>query len=148
MINIIGAIISGLIVGALQGVPKEALLAPRFTPVDGYWETHPLDPRIDEVAAGSFLRREPPEIVGSGWVVRSLEAALYSFASTSSFEEGALRAVNLGDDADTTGAIYGQVAGAYYGVGAIPEPWLERIAFRHAIEGLADGLLELARSAH
>jgi hypothetical protein len=58
---------------------------------------------VDEVAAGSFLRREPPEIKGSGYVVRSLEAALWAFSRSMGFEEGALLAVNLGDDADTTG---------------------------------------------
>ena len=72
--------------------------------------------------------REPPKIKGSGYVVRSLEAALWAFHHTSSFSEGALRVVNLGDDADTTGAIYGQVAGAYYGYEGIPAAWRSRIA--------------------
>jgi len=134
----------GLIVGALEGRPKEELLAPRFSPVDGYLSAHPMDPLIDEVAAGSFKRREPPEIVGSGWVVRSLEAAFYAFASTSSFEEGALRAVNLGNDADTTGAIYGQIAGAYYGAEAIPARWRTVIAYRKEIETIADRLMAMA----
>ena len=70
---------------------------------------------MDEVAAGSFLRREPPEIEGSGYVVRSLEAALWAFARGGSFREGALLAANLGHDADTTGAVFGQIAGAHYG---------------------------------
>jgi ADP-ribosyl-[dinitrogen reductase] hydrolase len=74
---------------------------------------------IAEVAGGTFLRREPPAIRGSGYVTRSLEAALWAFARSTSFEHGALLAVNLGDDADTTGAIYGQLAGAFYGVDAI-----------------------------
>ena len=134
----------GLIVGALEGRPKEELLAPRFSPVDGCWAAYAMDPLIDEVAAGSFKRREPPEIVGSGWVVRSLEAALYAFASTSSFEEGALRAVNLGNDADTTGAIYGQIAGAFYGAGAIPERWRAVVTLREEIETIAEGLMAMA----
>ncbi|MDP2644144.1 MAG: ADP-ribosylglycohydrolase family protein [Desulfobacterales bacterium] len=74
-----------------------------------------LCPEIDEIACGSFKRKEPPQIVGSGYVVKSLEAALWAFARSSSFREGCLFAVNLGDDADTTGAIYGQLAGAFYG---------------------------------
>jgi len=138
---------AGLLVGALEGRSKGELLAPRFSPVDGYWETHQLHPEIDEVAAGSFRRREPPVIVGSGWVVRSLEAALYALAGTSSFEEGALRAVNLGDDADTTGAIYGQLAGAFYGVEAIPEPWRRPITLRVEIEALAERLLDRAQGS-
>ena len=59
-------------------------------------------------------------------MVDALEAALWAFWSTDSFEDGALAAVNLGDDADTTGAIYGQLAGAYYGVDGIPERWRSR----------------------
>ncbi len=135
---------AGLLVGALQGRPKDELLAPRFSPVDGSWDAHALAPQIDEVAAGSFRRREPPEIVGSGWVVRSLEAALYAFASTSTFEAGALRAVNLGNDADTTGAVYGQLAGAYYGADAIPERWRAVLAYREEIEVFAARLMAMA----
>ena len=86
--------------------------------------------QIAEVANGSFRLKEPPEIIGSGFVVRSLEAALWAFYRSDSFREGALRAVNLGDDADTTGAIYGQLAGAFYGVDAIPQAWIERLALR------------------
>jgi len=65
-------------------------------------------------------RKDPPVIVGSGYVVKSLEAALWAFSRSSDFREGCLLAVNLGNDADTTGAIYGQLAGAYYGVEGIP----------------------------
>ena len=55
-----------LIAGAMQGVSKDELLAPRFSPVPRYWDEHPLEPKIDEVAAGSFTEREPPEIRGGG----------------------------------------------------------------------------------
>lgn len=68
-----------------------------------------------EIAAGSFRRRNPPKIRGTGHVVRSLEAALWAFHRSSDFRDGALLAVNLGDDADATGAVYGQIAGAFYG---------------------------------
>lgn len=135
----------GLLVGALEGRPREELLSPRFTPVEGLWEQTPLVAEVDEVAAGSFLTKEPPEIVGSGYVVESLEAALWAFAKSESFEHGALLAVNLGDDADTTGAIYGQIAGAHYGVEGIPAKWLEKLTMRVEIERLAEGLVELAR---
>ncbi len=131
---------AALLVGALSGTEKARLLEPRFSPVDGYWDAHPLAPEIDEVAAGSFKTREPPEIQGSGYVVRSLEAALWAFHRTASFEEGCLRAVNLGDDADTTGAVYGQLAGAFYGASAIPSAWCRRLAKRRTIERLADRL--------
>ena len=74
--------------------------------------------------------------------VESLEAALWAFASTKSFEKGALEAVNLGDDADTTGAVYGQLAGAYYGIDAIRSEWVEKIAMRDDIVAMADRLAE------
>ena len=70
----------------------------------------------------------------------SLEAALWCFTHTDSFREAILKAANLGDDADTTGAICGQIAGAYYGVEGIPEAWLEKLAMRERIEELAEGL--------
>lgn len=136
--------LAGLLVGAFEGMEKDALLADHFTPVPGLWDDAPLTPQIDEVVSGSFKRKDPPEIQGSGYVVRSLEAALWAFHRSESFKEGALLAVNLGDDADTTGAVYGQLAGAYYGVEGIPAGWLERLSMRHFIEQQAEGLLALA----
>jgi ADP-ribosyl-[dinitrogen reductase] hydrolase len=59
--------------------------------------------------------------------VHYLEAALWAFHHGESFEQGALMAVNLGDDADTTGAIYGQLAGAFYGEEGIPSSWRRKI---------------------
>jgi ADP-ribosylglycohydrolase len=135
---------AGLLVGALSGLDKAELLAPGFSPIPGLWEREPLAPRVAEVAAASFRRREPPEIRGTGYVVESLEAALWAFDRSEDFREGALMAVNLGDDADTTGAIYGQLAGAYYGVQDIPAPWRERLARRETLRGYADLLLTLA----
>lgn len=135
--------LSGLIVGALHGVGKAELLAPHYSPVPGSWDDEPLAGRIAMVAAGSFTENEPPVIRGGGYVVDSLEAALWAFATTTTFEEGALAAVNLGDDADTTGAVYGQLAGAFYGAAAIPTHWLDKLAMRDVIERLADGLLSV-----
>jgi ADP-ribosyl-[dinitrogen reductase] hydrolase len=72
-----------------------------------------------------------------------MEAALWAFWHTGSFEAGALAAVNLGDDADTTGAIYGQLAGAYYALEGIPRHWRGRVAQSDRILGMADGLMAL-----
>lgn len=131
---------AGLIVGALNGVEKTALLAERYCPEPGYWRAQPLCTEIDEIAAGSFKVKNPPEINGSGYVVRSLEAALWAFFHGNDFKEGALLAVNLGDDADTTGAVYSQIAGAYYGLEGIPKKWREKIAFGELILRFADQL--------
>ena len=99
-----------------------------FTPASGLWERQPLASKIDHVARGSFLRNGPPDIRGTGYVVQSMEAALWAFARSTTFRQGALLAVNLGDDADTTGAIYGQLAGAFYGVDAIPAEWRSELS--------------------
>ena len=130
----------GMIVGALEGESKDTLLSERYTPVAGLWDRSPLCSELDEIACGSFRDKEPPEIVGSGYVVKSLEAALWAFHKSSSFEEGCLLAVNLGNDADTTAAIFGQVAGAYYGIEGIPKCWREKLAHADLIQRLATGL--------
>jgi ADP-ribosyl-[dinitrogen reductase] hydrolase len=126
--------LGGLIVDALGGTSKDELLAARSAGT----------PEIDAIARGSFLDKEPPEIRGGGYVVHSLEAALWAFARTETFRDGALAAVNLGDDADTTGAVYGQLAGAFYGDEAIPAEWRAKLALRDTIASLADRLHEAA----
>lgn len=135
---------SGLLVGALKGVDKATLLSDRYCPVEDHWRRNRLAGGIDAVAAGSFKDKEPPEIEGTGYVVRSLEAALWAFHKSTGFRDGALLAVNLGDDADTTGAIYGQIAGAHYGIEAIPVEWRQRLTMRTEIESLADRLHDRA----
>jgi ADP-ribosyl-[dinitrogen reductase] hydrolase len=130
-----------LMIGALKGLSKEELVSPLFTPVAALWAQQPLAPKIEAIARGSFLRKEPPDIQGSGYVVHSMEAALWAFARSTSFRDGALLAVNLGDDADTTGAIYGQLAGAFYGAEAIPAAWRARLARGDEITALAKSLL-------
>jgi ADP-ribosyl-[dinitrogen reductase] hydrolase len=138
--------LAALIVGAVRGATKEELLAPLYTPAPGYWDAHPLAPAIADVAGGSFKRKNPPLIQGSGYAVRSLEAALWAFHRSNDFREGALAAINLGDDADTTGAVFGQLAGAYYGLQGIPLEWRLPLAQRDLIKQMALGLYELALS--
>ena len=132
--------LGALVVGALNGASKEDLLSDHYSPVPGYWTQNPLVKEIDEVASGSFNHRGPPEIQGSGYVVKSLEAALWAFYKSKTFEDGCLLAVNLGDDADTTGAVYGQIAGAFYGLSGIPDSWVARLARKDLIFSLADSL--------
>ena len=128
-----------VLASAARGAPKDALLSRDVFAAA-------LVPEVEAVAAGSYREKEPPAIRGGGYVVESLEAALWAFASTESFADAVLAAVNLGDDSDTTGAVCGQIAGAYYGAGAIPGDWLEQLTMREEIERLADRLLELARA--
>ena len=138
--------LGGLIAGALRGATKDELLSSHYTPVSGLWEAEPLAPRIDDIARGSFRDREPPEIRGTGYVVETLEAALWAFHRGHDFQEGALLAVNLGDDADTTGAVFGQLTGAFYGAGGIPENWRRLVARRTEIEAMAARLHEAAET--
>jgi ADP-ribosyl-[dinitrogen reductase] hydrolase len=135
-----------LLVGALNGVSKDQLLADCYNPTPDFWQSNPLAPEIDAIANGSFRLRQPPQIRGSGYVVESLEAALWAFDRSLDFRQGCLMAANLGDDADTTAAVYGQLAGAYYGVEGIPSEWRKSLAFREQIQALADRLLELSES--
>lgn len=94
---------AGLLIGAVQGVKKEVLLSPLYSPVEGAWNESSLSPKISEVAKGSFKKLNPPDIKGTGYVVKSLEAALWAFFHSDNFEDGLLLAFNLSDDTDTIG---------------------------------------------
>jgi ADP-ribosylglycohydrolase len=130
-----------LLCGLAHGFPREEVLHPDWQPLQRLREFCPLHPEIDEVARGSFRRRQPPEIRGSGYVVKSLEAALWAFHDATDFREAVLRAVNLGDDADTTGAVCGQLAGAHWGEAGIPAEWRDGLAGRGLIDRALQGLL-------
>ena len=132
------------LVQALSEATKDEILSLNTALAQDLWEEKPLCESIDAIAQGSYARKEPPEIRGTGYVVEALEAAMWAFDRSSSFQEGALLAVNLGDDADTTGAIYGQIAGAYYGAEGIPMKWLNRLAMRAEITQYADTLFDHA----
>jgi ADP-ribosyl-[dinitrogen reductase] hydrolase len=103
-------------------------------------ETTCVSEEFSHIVDGSFLNKTYDEIVGSGYVVESLEAALWCFFKTDNFEESVLAAVNLCNDADTTGAICGQIAGAFYGYSAIPGDWRNRIHKHEMIESIAASL--------
>ena len=118
---------------ALAGAPKESLFAPPYP--------EPLSEKMAPLARGAYRGKTAAQIVGSGYCVASLEAALWCFDQTDSFEAAILTAANLGDDADTTAAICGQLAGAHYGVAGIPAHWVRQLAMRDEIIALADALL-------
>ena len=124
------------IAGAVQGSAKDKLLADVL-------------PKIAEPAVRDALAQVEGLPVGkvraSGYAVHSVQAAFWSFLGTDSFEEAVVTAVNLGEDADTTGAVCGALAGAYYGLAAIPERWVKVLRDREEIVGLADGILKLSQ---
>ena len=77
-------------------------------------------------------------ISGSGYVLHTLQAALWCLLTTSEYSECVLKAVNLGEDTDTTAAVAGSLAGLWYGMEQIPEPWLQQLAKRDWICRLCD----------
>ena len=95
-------------------------------------------PKVQAIANVDYRSKTYEEIVGSGYVIQSLEAALWCFLNSSSYKEAVLLAANLGDDADTTAAVCGQIAGAYYGMSGIPQNWLDCLAWKDKIERFAE----------
>lgn len=125
-----------MITAALSGESKQdVLFADRSVVMP-----NEIESAIAAIASGLYRTKTMDEIKGSGYVVKSLEAALWCFWTTSGFEEAILQAANLGDDADTTAAVCGQIAGAYYGAEGIPSRWLARLALLEEICELADRL--------
>lgn len=98
--------------------------------------------RLRNVACGGYLDATRDQIHGTGYVVESLEAALWCFNRHDTFDGAVLEAANLGDDADTTAAIVGQLAGAFYGETGIPTSWLDRLHRGDEISALADSLMQ------
>jgi ADP-ribosylglycohydrolase len=135
---------AGLLLAAVSGLPKSAILNNDYEPVHKCWIENPLAEKVAEIARGSFKVRRPPDIRGSGYVIHTLEAALWAFHTTDTFRDGALAVVNLGEDADSTGAVYGQIAGAYYAADGIPAEWVSKLAMRELIEQRAAELHALA----
>lgn len=135
---------AGLLLAAVSGMSKREILSNSYEPAVAHFLRNPLTGKVAQIAGGSFAVKEPPQIRGSGYVVHTLEAALWAFHRTDTFRDGALAVVNLGEDADTTGAVYGQIAGAYYGAEGIPAEWREKLAMRELIEQRAAELHAMA----
>lgn len=116
--------------------------------LDGASKRHMLEqgdaklasPTVAALATGSYFDKNESQIRGTAYAVDSLEAALWCFKTTNSFESAVLAAANLGDDADTTAAIVGQLAGAHYGVQSIPNHWRSRLHMAEEITDIAHRL--------
>jgi ADP-ribosyl-[dinitrogen reductase] hydrolase len=119
-----------ILADAIAGRPaNELLTGPTVRQVRGFEVGQPRD-----------------EIRGSGFVTASLHAALWAISRTSSFRDAVLLAANLGEDADTTAAVAGQIAGAIYGVSGIPAEWLDRLVWRDEIRHKAEALFQASLS--
>jgi ADP-ribosyl-[dinitrogen reductase] hydrolase len=129
-------LLAAILLAALEGAPKETIL---FGP-HGVLADAAFGPKVQAITEGAYRNKTAEQIRGSGYVVDSLEAALWCFHTTRNFREAILAAANLGDDADTTAAVCGQVAGAYYGESGIPGHWRKRLVMAEEIRALADAL--------
>ena len=130
-----------LIHGAIRGVPKHKLTTELYTPTKGMWDGRAaLAPKVVEAALNAH-KKTRDQIKSSGYVIDTLEAAIWAFHHTDTFEDGAILAVNLAGDADTVGAVYGQLAGAYYGEMQINPEWIRELAKFHIFYLYADKLL-------
>ena len=127
---------AALLSKALDGQLKAELLT--TDPPEG------VSPRLAAIAGGEYLSKTEDDISSSGYVVDTLEAALWCFSRTVNFRDAILSAANLGGDADTTAAVVGQIAGAHYGVNAISNEWLSKLALKDEIAELADALCNRA----
>ena len=122
-----------LLAEAIQGHPVAEVLKPRSAHYAG---------AIAPIMAGAWRGKPRNQIAATGYVAHSLEASLWCIERTTSFEQAVLLAANLGEDADTTAAITGQLAGALYGADAIPERWLAKLAWHPRIRALAETLFQ------
>lgn len=124
-----------MLADAIEGRPVSEVLSP----TQSDWSC-----AIAEIMAGSWRGKPRHHLRASGYVAHSLEASLWSVGRSASFADAVLFAANLGEDADTTAAITGQLAGALHGASSIPAPWLDRLAWRARIAGMAEALMSAA----
>jgi len=127
---------ASVLYNALSGLGKEQVL---FDHDESIAET----PAIREILKGSYKGKIEDQIQGTGYVVKSLAAALWCFFTTETFKDAILKAANLGDDADTTAAICGQAAGAYYGLKGIPTDFSSKLAMHDRIIQLSKALMKV-----
>jgi ADP-ribosyl-[dinitrogen reductase] hydrolase len=123
---------------ALSGYSKDDILFGAHFP-EGFQPK--LSAKLAAIASGTYREKSESDIRGSGYVVDCLEAALWCFYGTDSYASAILKAVNLGQDTDTTAAVCGQLAGAYYGEAGIPEAWRRRVVDHDLIVTLAEQLM-------
>ena len=129
------AAFANLIAEAIQGLSKSQI----FTPRKGW-----TPQKVGRAMRMETVNWDRKQVRGSGYVIHSLEAALWAVGNASSYREAVLLAANLGEDADTTAAITGQLAGALWGATSIPEEWLAKLAWRDRITTLVDRLHDLS----
>jgi ADP-ribosylglycohydrolase len=137
---------AALLFGAVKGEDRATLLAPHYSPLADYWARKPLCSAVDAIAAGSYKSKTRAQIESTSYAVHTLESALWAFHNTQDFSAGALEAVNLAGDADATGAVFGALAGAYYGEMQLPYAWVRWLSYVQGFYHFAQELLALSAS--
>jgi ADP-ribosyl-[dinitrogen reductase] hydrolase len=132
--------IGTLIAALIAGEERSIVLSPEWPALDAIG---PLHEAIAKTSRGEYWSKLPSQINGGGYVADSLEASMWAFHDSSDFKTAVLRAVNLGDDADTTGAVCGQLAGAYFGESGIPLEWRTGLAKMDMIDHALNGLINV-----
>ena len=127
-------VLAAMTAALIGGAPFDSVFDARF------WSWGQLHQSVESITRGSWRDKEPPAIRGTGFCIDAIEAAIWAVAGADDFRSAVLRAANLGDDADTTAAIAGQLAGARFGESGIPSEWLDKLALRDRIGSLADNL--------
>ena len=100
-------------------------------------ETNWLE-EVSLLSSCNWRDKSEEEVQSTGYVIHTLEAALWCVDTTNSFQDAVLKAVNLGEDADTVGAVTGQLAGARYGIEDIPDEWLSELIDQPRIRTIAE----------
>lgn len=139
------ALYTQVTVKALRGSDKEALAK---AVVASEIQDEPLRNRLSTYQnRDSWIQQSEINIKSTGYVIDTLEAALWAFFSTDTFEDGAISAVSLGEDADTVAAVYGALAGAFYGLEAIPSRWMRAMRQKELLQKVSEGLEALNGNA-
>lgn len=102
-------------------------------------------PGFETINLQEYKNKKRNQIKSSGYVIDSFEAALWAFYNTDNFKDGVILAINLADDSDTVGAIYGQIAGAYYGIDQIPEEWINKLTMNKNLIQTLNSLLDTSQ---
>lgn len=97
---------------------------------------------FDRILSGILPDIKESKISSSGYVIHTLEASIWCLLNSPDYDATVLKAVNLGDDTDTTAAVVGGLAGIAYGVEGIPAEWLEVLVLRDGILALANRFAE------
>ena len=126
-------LMSDVIWDLLHGARREDILK---TPRDDF-----TSQKVRDISCKTFVHKTRNEIGTSGYVVHTLEAALWAFLRTVTFEDGMYELASMGKDVDTVCCVYGQIAGAYYGFNAIPSRWVNALQKKEMVSKVVSDLV-------